>query len=255
MHFTYLYKVSRYDKVFYYWYKVFHIVFNLCCFNNVFIIISNSQYIPFSIHPIFIDLLRFLNVFIRLKLLVISSFTNLSFHLRFLSLFSLAPIIAHHLPYLPFTSIINISLHQLLDTPWLLWAAQSTRKGSMLCRRPSLITFWVHPLRHPQHVIHRPLPSRLTLPHNSPLLSPTLPHLLSLPCLSRLPHHFNTTVLLSQQSSIGFLHYTLSLAVYIALSSSPRFHLSTLWWHPYHSRPSCSFFFVPLYLQYLLSSL
>ena len=85
----------------------------------------------------------------------------------------------------------------------------------MLCRRP----LRDHPLHHLQHVLHRPLSSRLALPHNSPLLPSTVPHHLSLPCLSCLPLHLNTTVRLSHQTSIDLLHNTPALKVYIAQSS------------------------------------
>ena len=107
-------------------------------------------------------------------------------------------------------------------------------QGDQCCAdAPSLIALRDHPLRHLQHVLHRPLSSCLALLRNSPLLLPTLSHHLSLPCLSCLPLYLNTTVLLSHQTFTGLLHNIPALTVYIAPSSYSCFHLSTLWCHPY----------------------
>ena len=75
------------------------------------------------------------------------------------------------------------------------------------------------------HVLHRSLPSHLALSLNSHLLPPTLLHLLLPYFLPYLPLHVNTTILLSQQTSIGIFHNIPALAVCIAPSSSPRFVL------------------------------
>ena len=48
-------------------------------------------------------------------------------------------------------------------------------QGDQCCAdAPSLIALQDHPLHHLQHVLHRPIPSHLVLPHNSPLLSSIL---------------------------------------------------------------------------------
>ena len=69
----------------------------------------------------------------------------------------------------------------------------------------------------------------------------------------RLRRTYTIRCIISCLTALQDLLYLL-YKVYIASSSSPRFDLSTLWWHPYQPWPSRSFF-LPLHLQYPLSSL
>ena len=107
--------------------------------------------------------------------------------------------------------IINTSLHQLLDALWLLRYAQSTCKG-ISAMQMSLVYLhlkFIHIITFSMScTIHLLL---ISLSLNSALLLPTFISYYRLVCPVSLSN--STTVLLSQQTSVGFLHNTLVLVV------------------------------------------
>ena len=176
-------------------------------------------------HFTFTDLWRFLNVFIPLKLLLTSSFINMSFHLRFY-LYSHRPLLSPTVsPTLPFTSHNKYCPSSTVWYTLIIVSCTVYPQGDQCCADvPSLMTLWVHPLRQLQHVLHRLLPSRLALPRNSPLLpqpSPISSHCLvwhvflfistqHYSCLNKLPLAFFIT---PRRSRFTSLHLPLLVSI------------------------------------------
>ena len=130
-------------------------------------------------------------------------------------------------------------------------------QGVQCCADASgLIALRDHPLRHHQHVLHRRLLSHLALPRNSPLLPQPFPitsHCIVCPVsLSTSTHHYSYLIKLSLTFFITpwrsrFLSLHLPLLVSIVVRCGDI--------HTNSGTPALSLFFLPLHLQYPLSSL
>ena len=173
------------------------------------------------------------NVFIPPKLLVNPSFINLYFHLHFVfyshrPLLSptVSPTVHSHNKHSP-SSALRCTLTIVSCTVY--W--QGDKYAQTLLTYLHLKSSTSSPSACPTPSTSFSFRSVFQLAYPTT----TLPHLLLPHCLLCFPLHLNSTVPLSQQTFIGFLHNTLTLAVYIVPYSSPRFRLSTLWRHPYQS--------------------